>query len=431
VNQRPRHLLMLMTALLLVTIGCARTPKLDTSYGRTSGSPGLRSVNGTSVLVKMFESAGHDVTTVNRFSPRLERADVIVWFPDDFAVPSLEHRQYLEEWLSQRPERTVVYVGRDYDAAADYWRQATPYAPPEQTAEYHRKLAEAITAWNSDRGQIKGDEYARWFKTKTGLPMRTVTKLEGPWAEGIDPKKCDIKLATRFEIPKEKDRPAGDYQRLPQHEVLLSSEDEPLVMRINSPAGGYDGQILVVTNGSFLLNFPLVNKEHRKLAGRVINECDIGYNVVFVESDSGGPPIQKRDADPKLRTGFDMLTVWPLSMILLHGLAWLLLVCICLYPIFGRPRRVYGAFARGVKRVSSPLAHLLLSIPPEDTDDDAPHSTGDFGRHLGALGDMLSLTGDRAYAEEKLRYYREHVKRDSGASHVPAKATKPRPTPLA
>ncbi len=421
-------------ALLTLLCGCTKPVTLDTTYGRTFGTPGQKSVNGTSVLVEMFEQAGHNVTTVSRFSPRLEKADTIVWFPDDFGPPSVKHREYLEDWLQQQSGRTVIYVGRDYDAAADYWRQATPLAKPEQAAEYHRKLATAISDWTIERGQIPAGSYERWFKTDSTAPPRPATQLAGPWAKGIDAKKANVQLGVRYEIPTEKDRPPTDFQELPDFEVLLSSPhnsvEEPLVLRVSPPLA-YDSQVIVVASGSFLLNLPLVNKEHRKLAGRLMEEVAPGGNVVFVESGVGGPPIRKREEATPPRTGFDMLAVWPLNIILLHGIAWLLLICICLYPIFGRPRKVYGIFGRAATRMTSPLAHLLLAVPPEGAEqDDAPHSTGDFGRHLTALGELISLTGKREYAEEKLRYYHEHVKRDSGATHVPAKpAAKTAPPP--
>ena len=38
-------------ALLLLCIGCSKPVQLDTTYGRTFGTPGQKSVNGTSVLV--------------------------------------------------------------------------------------------------------------------------------------------------------------------------------------------------------------------------------------------------------------------------------------------------------------------------------------------------------------------------------------------
>ena len=439
----------ILLGLLLLTCGCSKPVQLDTTYGRTFGTPGQKSVNGTSVLVEMFEQAGHNVTTVSRFSPRLEKADTIVWFPDDFQPPSTKHREYLEEWLGQQAGRTVIYVGRDYDATADYWNQAMPYAKPEQAAEYHRKRAAAMSDWTAERAQIPAGSFERWFKTDSSLPPRPVTTLEGPWSKGINPTKTNIQLGVRYNIPTLQDRPTTDYRELPEFEVLLASKQrlvaeasetdaespesqgpaEPLALRLTSNSW-YDSQIIVVANGSFLLNLPLVNKEHRKLAGHLIEECTPGGNVVFVESGVGGPPIRKREENPPPRTGFDMLAVWPLNVILLHSIVWMLLVCICLYPIFGRPRKVYGVFGRAATRLTSPLAHLLLAPPPAGIDqEDAPHSTGDFGRHLTALGELISLTGKREYAEEKLRYYHEHVKRDSGVTHVPGKAAaKPKPT---
>lgn len=417
-----RSLLLLL--LVLLCAGCSKPVQLDTSYGRTFGTPGQKSVNGTSVLAEMFEQAGHNVRTTGRFSPRLEQADTIVWFPNDFGPPSAPHRKYLEEWLAARPGRTLVYVGRDYDATSDYWRQATPLAKPEQVAEYHRKLADAIAEWNSQRGTLPAGSYQRWYKTDSSSAPRAATRLRGPWSRRVDRKKTNIQLGQKYLVPTLADRPSSEYESLPDFEVLLSSEGDPIVTRVTS-SDWYDSQIFVVANGSFLLNFPLVNKEHRKLAGALIEECTVDGEVYFVESGPGGPPIRKREEDTPPRTGFDMLTVWPINVILLHTIGWMLLVCICLYPIFGRPRRVYGVFGRAATRMTSPLAHWLLAIPPEGSEaEDGPQSTGDFGRHLTALGELISLTGDREYAEQKLQYYHDHVKRESGATHVPAKPTK-------
>ena len=53
-----------------------------------------------------------------------------------------------------------------------------------------------------------------------------------------------------------------------------------------------ESQLIVVANGSFLLNLPLVNHEHRKLAGKLIDAVGPpGQTVVFLESFAGGPPI--------------------------------------------------------------------------------------------------------------------------------------------
>ncbi len=38
-------------------------------------------------------------------------------------------------------------------------------------------------------------------------------------------------------------------------------------------------------------------------------------------------------------------------------------------------------------------------------------------KDITALGELLETTEDRQYARERVIYYHEHVKRDSGASH--------------
>ena len=78
---------------------------------------GAKSVNGTAVLSGMFLQAGHKVSSWHRLSPKLEKDDVIIWAPDAFGDPGKEQREWLENWLSAEDGRTLVYIGRDYDAA--------------------------------------------------------------------------------------------------------------------------------------------------------------------------------------------------------------------------------------------------------------------------------------------------------------------------
>ena len=81
----------------------------------------------------MFTRAGHKVFSWRRLSPRLsERADAIVWFPDDFEPPTPEVRRWLEDWLIEEPGRTLIYVGRDFDAARWYWKKIQPDVPDDQ-----------------------------------------------------------------------------------------------------------------------------------------------------------------------------------------------------------------------------------------------------------------------------------------------------------
>ena len=111
---------------LFFCAGCGE--QIETSYGHRSGMDGALSVNGTAVLAEMFERAGHSVYSRYWLSPGLwNRADCIVWFPDDFRPPNDKVRLWLEAWLADRSGRTLVYVGRDFDAAPCYWEKAVSY----------------------------------------------------------------------------------------------------------------------------------------------------------------------------------------------------------------------------------------------------------------------------------------------------------------
>src|SRR5205807_1906907 len=107
----------IIAAAVLILVGAllagGRNESLTTTYGRRRGSSASRSVNGTAVLAELFKRAGHRVTTFTRFSPRVNDFDVLVWLPDDFAPPTKEQREFLESWLKNGAERTMIYVGRD------------------------------------------------------------------------------------------------------------------------------------------------------------------------------------------------------------------------------------------------------------------------------------------------------------------------------
>ena len=64
-------------------------------------------------------------------------------------------------------------------------------------------------------------------------------------------------------------------------ESLLESDQGLIVGRLDVG----QSQLLVASNGSFLLNATLVNHEHRKLAGKLIDTIGPGgRDVVFLES---------------------------------------------------------------------------------------------------------------------------------------------------
>ncbi|HUE70687.1 MAG TPA: DUF4350 domain-containing protein [Pirellulaceae bacterium] len=387
---------------------------LNARYGRRSGR-GADSVNGTSVLAHMFALRGFRVRTADRLSPKLRKsADVIVWAPDSFHPPTKKHREYLERWLSDGDGRTLIYIGRDYDAAAAYWKSVAPSASGEDAKKMAELADRAQKSHELSRGSMPSKEYARWFTVKgqgtgdreqgtgdrgqeTGdrgqkppltthhSPLTTTVKeLSGPWAEGIDAAKADISLHGRLDLPVEADA-TGEGDPLPPDDVepLLVARGDPLAFRLRDFAWD-DGQVIVVANGSFLLNYPLINPQHRKLAARLIDECG-GSEAIFLESGPAGPEILEKD--PPQTGGLAMLRIWPLNAMVIHLTVFGIVLCLAYWPIFGRPKELPG------------------------------ENPADFGRHVTSLGQLMARTKNLAYAQSRLVQYQQQARRGSGTSH--------------
>jgi hypothetical protein len=162
-------------------------------------------------------------------------------------------------------------------------------------------------------------------------------------------------------------------------DALVRSGSDVLISRRH-----YDkSQLIVVANGSFLLNLPLVNHEHRKLAGKLI--AAVGppaKTVVFLESYAGGPPIRPDDPTAEAVNGWEVFNRWPTNWILLHLAAVGIIFCFSRWPLFGRPKTYETA------------------------------SNSDFARHVDALADLLKRSRDRAYAMERILNYRQRAERD-------------------
>ena len=287
--------------LLLLAGGCT---DIDTMYGQRAGVA-WSSVNGTSVLGKMFERAGHTVFSWQILSPRLgRRADCIVWFPDDFHPPDEDACDWLEGWLRDAPGRTLIYVGRDFDAATWYWETIYPNAPSGQQKEILRRKLQAKSLFRRNLLPSGKTEECNWFTVKGGRKHRKVRTLQGKpeWLEGIDPAGLQIELNHRI-VPSD------------GAEVLLESEGDPLITRERIGAS----RVIVVANGSFLLNLPLVSHEHRKLAGQLIDEVGPpDQTVVFLESGPGGVLVLETDPDSGPPSALAIFHIWPANWILLH-----------------------------------------------------------------------------------------------------------------
>ena len=361
--------------LFLAVAGCEE--RIETRYGQRNGPEATTSVNGTAVLAEMFEQAGHKVSSWNMLSPQLaKRADCIVWFPDDFRPPSREVVVWLERWLRESPNRTLIYVGRDFDAACAYWEKVEPDAPEDQAAEVQRRLRVVRDRFQTERWWAADSDDIAWFAVDREYRPRKVASLAGDdaWLEGVDASRVEIELFGRMKPNSWAD-------------VLLESDGDALVAResFSVRGGGGESQLIAAANGSFLLNLPLVHREHRKLAGKLIAEIGTPRRtVVFLESGPGGPPIHEEEPANKNRSGVDVLLMEPFRWIFLQLAVVGVLFCFARWPIFGTPR------------------------PAEKAE------TSDFGKHIQALADLLERSRDRTYARTRLLHYQQLRMKDEG-----------------
>ncbi|MFW6168873.1 MAG: hypothetical protein ACODAD_00185 [Planctomycetota bacterium] len=363
-----------IVVLVLVSAGCGDShERLITDYGRRRGSA-ASSVNGTTVLAEMFRKAGGRPATVTNLSSNLADYDVIIWAPDDFEMPRRNARAFLEQWLKNKSGRTLVYIGRDYDAAPAYWQSMISKSPPAERREVMRRLAEAQAAHGQARLHMPREACCEWFVMRRDYPGRYVNLLDGPWSRGIDVKQSRIWSQGRLDIPTD-----AELSRLfkdngevgapkPRYSELLDGRRETLAFRVGKPTWK-TSQVLVMANGSFLLNLPLVNDQHRRLAGRLISECRPFEKVAFLESRSGGPQVagESKPDDDKARRSRVLLAA--------HWFILGLVFCFYLFPIFGRPK----------------------SIETE--------AAADFGEHIEAMATLLERTGDKGYAARQLTLY--------------------------
>lgn len=371
---RAGNVLALFSLLLLSFSACSDSEEdaeLDTDYGAAEGS-GVSSVNGLSVLANLFAEAGHEVVSVGRLSPRVEEAaDVIVWAPLDFLRPDDETTAWFDRWLAAAPHRTLIYIGRDFDAELVYWRKVRKLASEKELPEVRQRYDEARQRFLDERTMLalQGRDW-HWFDLSPSLQYKQATELSGDsrWLSGVDPAEVEIELFGRI-------HPQDGY---PPSSVLLKSGDDNLVIRQRRG----NGQVIVVANGSFLLNLPLVNRQHRKLAGALINEVGFERRVVFLETGggSGGGNVSQEDPEAEQPTIFKFFWVYPLNFVTLGFLILFIIAVFALWPIFGRARH------------------------------DRPRRLSDFGQHVTALGDLMKKTRDQNYALGRLAHYHQNVR---------------------
>jgi hypothetical protein len=336
--------------------GCARQP--DTEYGSSRD----KSINGTAVLASMLRNDGHEVRAAIRLTDELaEWAEGIVRFAPYPGPPARAEADWYREWLAGDSDRWVIYVVRDFDATAEYWREVLAQLPSTANPEQRMEAEEArdkSAGW-TDRLPPKAKEFGDdevWFKVGTAWnPPRVLKRLSGPWSNGVAA--APAGLTAHEPLQKSGGR------------VLLMGDDQPLVLD-KTLAGS--GRLLVIANGSFLLNVPLVNSARRPLAERVVAWArDDRRPIALVEGSfvMGGP-----QGPPSLWDLVKRLTAlrWVAIQLSLAGL----LAALARAPRLGRPK----------------------PDPASDADQPAAHAR--------ALGTLLARAGAAHEAHDLLDRYR-------------------------
>jgi hypothetical protein len=355
---------------VLLSISTANlSAQLASKYGRKSGQGYKGSVNGTQALIETIEKYGYSVGVRSSISPKISRYDTVFWFPDTFNGPSARVEERLTEWLEGKSRRTLIYVGRDYDAASEYWHDlAQSYSGAQQ--------AIALRQWSLHRSehlrrrQRKDLKSCSWFSLENGSEG-PISSLTGNLV-GVD---TTVQPTERTGGIRLVHPPASPTRRV---KTLLSADGQPFIFEIVWPN---QSRVVVVNNGSGLLNYPLLTSGQSTTAEIVMEYLpDVG-DVLFLESGERDLQIVSGDGPP---TMWAWMREKPLNYILPHFIVLGIIACFAFFPILGRPRR-------GVRK-----------------------ATTSFRRHISAIGGLLKNSSDFEQAKQSVEYYRKHIKRETG-----------------
>lgn len=403
---------------LLVT-GCAT---ISTDYGKSKGASGYKSLNGFGALRTSYENSGFRTRDVSRLSDRVMRTDVIVWTPQVLGSISPQVTRWFERWF-QGGSKTLVYVVPDSGSEADYWIEAAQLAPPEQRLEYRKRAAKSINdrmKWRLNRRQVPSNG---WFRVETLVEREQLGDVGGPWQPRLRQPASDgtSTLSVEFHLgPFDKDKNtaattananAGFVANGPTgpgtpgwsmttetsptktpigfSSVVAAETGNAIVGEVRSEKWK-DSKIIVVAGGSLLTNYAFTRPFNRQLAATIVSKStpsgDQDLRAGFLTSGWSPIPVSESKPGVPVASGMELLTVWPMSLVTMHGVMLGLVICLMLMPIFGRPKRIRRS------------------------------KQSDFGDHLDAVAALMIKAGGERYARARIS---EYMKRMHGETSGP------------
>jgi len=395
-----------VTTCFLVVSGCS---KLSTEYGKSSGTSAHASINGFGTFRSAFENAGFKDRDMGRLTNRLMNStDVVVWTPQNDVPLNASAVLWLETWLA-RGKHTLIYISADSGSDEEYWTSAARMAPPKQRLEYRRRAAKSSNERMIARMSSSQSIQYPWF-TVQPLPLpeqasnakgewklfqgnasdQATTLIEDSLGTGTQqlPRDDDIGLAKRMTGPKPPKKSKEEYQ---YRSLLETANGSSYVGEVTSKRWS-GSRIIVVSSGSLLTNFGLTQRPNQQLADKIIQQAtpkkqstpQVGFlttsnSPVIVSSDQQGVPKT---------SGMELLTVWPISLLTMHGIFLGLVICLMLLPIFGRPRRISN------------------------------NQRGNFGDHLDAVAALMKRAGGENYARSKISDYMKRMRGETSGPWV-------------
>ena len=334
--------------------------EIETAYGGLTGT-GRTSINGYGAFAEMIRQSKIKIEQASSLTPYIDEFDTIVWIPNSFNGPEPKVAKRLYDWLGDGKSRRLIIIGRDFDATPLYWKNLCQPPITSSTADYRRRLAEAISNQRFQRrNTILTHLSCRFFTLVESPQSKRAQTLSGPWSANLDARQSAIFPSGQL-LPPEPSK-ARAWGR--PSEILLSCDGIPFVFRHIYRSSFYQSEAIVVANGSFLTNFGLVNKENRKLAQRLIQNGISNKSVLVIQSDENGLKALSQEEYQRRPNVWTWMQNRPLCYILPHFLVLGIMFCFVYFPIFGRPQKV------------------------------DPPSNSDFGDHIDATAQLLKKTQD-------------------------------------
>lgn len=369
-----------MSMLAIGLTGCEES--IEVRYGKNSSD----SVNGTGILREMFNKAGFTTRTRYSLRPELNRnSDVLIWFPNDLDPPTQKQIQWFDNWLTSKSGRTLIYVGRDFDCEPLYWAEVQKRGLSANPAKVAGHLQVSTSRVAREISTMTLPMNSSWFSKTTLATQGLVGKLGGPWSASVNSAQHEIHANTTLAGSTwSTGKPLLTVQTGPKNKPTTEDFvfEETVTATTNWNAGGWNNntsnnqsQRIIINNGSFLLNYALVNKEHRVIADHLIKHLAGATNVTFIESNQGGPPVHDTDNYSEHPNAWQLFKIQPLGTILFHLALIGIVFCFVRWPIFGRTRQ------------------------------EPSLSSFDVALHLKALASLLRISKDTGEAQRRVAQY--------------------------